>query len=597
MPEDPRADSPCPELAELILASEGEVPKRRQRELSDHIRSCPTCRADLGNAGRALSEYQDAHETPELRAAEATAAADRMAEFRLRLHDEQRTTAANASPFSFRSWLPVAAAVPVLVAALFISTRYSAVVRAEELITRAVAQEESVPVGTVRRVEIRVTPTRSGTPTGGHHQAWSMTRELGLTRPAMTSASANPDHDALVALLEANHLEWQDPLSVRAFRTWRDSLPHKTDSVTFPDPDTLALQTTTADGLLRSAVLIVRRVDFQPIKQMLNFEGFGQVEIVELSRWVATSPSLAERSVTPSPAGPIAAPSADTLDEAELDVRRALHDVNADLNPTIAVGRSARAIEVRGRVNPRRRAEITRALNKLEPVRVMLQGTERSTTSSSETAERGLVRGTTATPATDVESTGAWATDSPHASNADAARLPVDFGTQSLQQWLDRTFGPGERAAMFLPTLADEFEHVQRRAEAFSALAVRYPESATSQLSRSARDKLDALVDAQYRDLMKAVQALDDHLALFLGTTTRPAVDTSTPRPWQPCAAAMVSSVQRLRLAVVDVLQQRDLPLPTEIAPGREEPSSLSNLRRAVDALWQQSRVAASRHG
>ena len=62
---------------------------------------------------------------------------DRLEVFRDRLQDERRIQTANRVHLPFRRWLPVAAAVPVLVGALFFSNRYTSVLRAEELLTKA----------------------------------------------------------------------------------------------------------------------------------------------------------------------------------------------------------------------------------------------------------------------------------------------------------------------------------------------------------------------------------------------------------------------------------------------------------------------------
>jgi len=616
VPDRLRTGSPCPDLADLLLASEGELPKRRQLEIAAHVDQCATCRETLGAAGLAIREYQDAEQNPQAAAAATVATAARVNRFRTRLRQEKRDQVTREVRLPVRRWLPVAAAVPVLVAALFFSNRYGSVVRAEELLTRAVAQEQSAPIGTVRRVEIRV---RRGPRTGmpgmpTRTSAWSMTRELGTARPVAASQSTpetEAESDELATLLEANHFDWRDPLSVRSFSTWRDSLTNKTDSVTPISSDALTLRTTTPDGLLRSAELIVRRVDFQPVKQTLNFEGFGEVEIVELSRWVSSAPMVAERSTSPAPVVEPTAPSTDTLEEAELDVRTALHNLAVDWNPAIAVARSGRTVEVRGRVDARRKTEIAHALSKLAPVRVMLrsEGNDAANTKTETSAYEGgaaepsgpatlapnLPNTSPVVPGAEFyppDAAGAPARSTTVASeasrSADVPRNPLALSSPPLQRWLERTFGQGERFATFIPALAADAEQVQRRTAAFAALAARYPESETRHLAPPARKKLEALADAQYRDIVKAVEALDDRLALFVGTSTRRAAAESAARPWQTCATAIFSGGERLDRAIQDLLHEKDLPLPTEIGPGGEEPPSLSLLRKAADALWEQ---------
>ncbi len=447
---------------------------------------------------------------------------------------------------------------------------------------------------TVRRLEIRVRRSASGlngvTPqrlSGSHGAFWSLTREvIGSTTGRVTPA-ADSDSDELAMLFTANHFNWHDPLSVRALREWRDSLAHKTDTITLPDADTFALRTTTPDGVLRSAVLIVRRVDFQPIQQTLTFEGFGEVEIVELSRWIRSAPTVAE--YTPS-APSTSAPSTDSLDETELDVRKALHDLSIDWNPAITIARSAQAVEVRGRIDAQSKTKIANALSKLASVKVLIRAASDQSSAAAVAHDASAATPSTSVPSTSESTVSTW-TEIGRSASAPITSAP---SAQPLQRWLERTFGRGERSAPFLPALTADSEEVERRSAAFAALAQRFPESETRRLSGSARKKLDALADAQYLQLVKAVEALDDRLALFLGTPTRSAAAEATRRPWQDCATAVSARVERLNRAIQDVLRERDLPLPTEIGPGHDEPPPLSNLRQASDALWEQLHSAGS---
>jgi hypothetical protein len=544
---DPRdATAPCPDLADLLLASEGELSKRRQAEVSAHLRLCPACREQLGSVGLALREYQDAvaDANATTRAADADASADRLDVFRDRLQDERRTQTANRVRLPFRRWLPVAAAVPVLVGALFFSNRYTSVLRAEELLTKAAAQEQTVPANTVRRLEIHI--KRTGVRT---------TRDVG-TSARLVSVSEHAAADVeLTRRLAESHLDPQDPLSVRAFRTWHDSLRAKTDSVSPAGRDALALHTETDDGLLQSVELIVRRIDFQPLRATFVFADLGEVEITELSRWVAPASTIAEHAPAPVSIDKPAAPDAEALDEAELDVRTALHRTGADTDRSIRVTRSKRAIEVRGHIATKQKVELVGALHGLGSVRFLLGADE---------------------PPREVDST--------------APSVPSQI---PLQRWLKRTFGMGDRAATFVPDLASDADLFERRASAFAALANRYPESETRAMSTSARQKLEALADAKYHELVTATQALDEHLALFLGTSTRSAA-RSAPRPWQTGAETMGSRSEQLRRAIRRVLAEPDLPLPTEIGPANPEPAALSELRQALDAVWEVLRPTQS---
>lgn len=581
MPEPRDATAPCPDLAELLMASEGELSKRRQSEVSAHLRLCPACREQLGSVGLALREYQDAvtNANATTRAAEADASADRLEVFRDRLQDERRTQTANRVRLPFRRWLPVAAAVPVLVGALFFSNRYTSVLRAEELLTKAAAQEQTVPANTVRRLEIHI--KRTGVRT---------TRDVG-TSARIVSASENNADVEVTRRLAASHLDPQDPLSVRAFRTWHDSLRSKTDSVSPAGRDALALHTETEDGVLQSVDLIVRRIDFQPLRATFAFADLGEVEITELSRWVAPALTVAERSAPtiPNVAPEPTAKSTNALDETELDVRAALHRVGLDANSAIAVTRSAHAVEVRGHVVGQRKSEVTRALMNIGSVKMLLHtDTDPAPAASSLNLLEPPKNVAPPEPLAAVDTTarvpeGMEATSTTSGSPGAYTR-PVPA---SLQHWLERTFGHGGAASAFLPDLESVTEQVQHRSAAFALLAKRYPVSEAHRLAPDAGRKLDALADTQYRDLVSAIEALNDRLSLFLGTRTRRAA-LAPPQPWQQCALELPARTDTLVDALRTVMRQTDLPLPTDLQAGRHEPSSLSNLREAADALWNQ---------
>jgi hypothetical protein len=602
VPDRVHPDSPCPDLADLLLASEGELPKRRQTEVAAHLRQCAACREQLGSVGLAMREYQDAE--PRSSAAFADATADRLDQFRTRLQQERRAQVAREirlPVLPVRRWLPVAAAVPVLVAALFFSDRYSSVVRAEEFLTRAAAQEQSAPVGTVRRLQFHVRRTASRGPAQGRGgvgpvltssggDQWSFTRDVGASNVAST-ASASVPAEELGALLQASHFDWSDPLSVRGFRTWRESLSTKTDSVTPIGGDALALRTVASTGVLRSAELIVRRVDFQPLKQTLSFEGFGDVEIVEVSRWVVGARTVADQSASPAPIVGSSDPGAeaDALDEAELDVRSTLHRLALDWNPAIAVERSGRAIEVRGHIDASHKAQIARALSGHGLVHLKLRAD--NDPSSRSTATAAPVAPASGEPGS-VSALTAEALSAPRVDGAprpdDLPRITPTLSQPPLHRWLERTFGQDERASTFLAALEADAQQVRRRAAAFAVLAARYQENDTRRLTGPARKKLETLADAQYRDLTNAVETLDDRLALFLGTATRRATGPSVGRPWQPSAKAIDARAERLDQAIQELLRVDDLPLPTEIGTGHAEPPTLVRLRAATDALWDQ---------
>jgi len=568
-----RTNSQCPDLADLLLATDKELPKRRQNEIDAHLRSCALCRDRVGDAILAIREYRDsASEAPILAPTERL-----FADFRERLQQEQRARLRREVRIPTRHWLPVAAAALLALATFFFSSRYSSVVEAEELLSRAEVREQTAATNTVRRLEIRVRRPRN---TDGGKSTFIQSRAPGssdvhlFTRTVGRTATVNvppvsADEAELAQLFEHNHFLSQDPLRARGFREWRASLTTKTDRVTAIG-DELSLQTTTPEGTLRGAELIVDRLNFEPLRASWDFKDFGQVEIIEVAHWTAPS-AVPEKPAFPTTVerGPA---NSDVLEEAELDVRIVLHQLAVDWNPEIVLVRAGRAVEVRGAVGPEDRATISLGLRDVAHVRVAVHANAGAAGDVGLGSEDGAFPKKKGPERQDI-----GADESPSTVPSSTPRSP-------LTQWLARTFGASDRAGTFLAELTARSEDVHRRSAAFAALARRYPEA--ERLPRTSQSKLDQLVEAHYRDLVGAVDALDTELTIFLGTGTRMAPGRSAPRPWQPRAHAAAAVATRVSEAVQTLLRHDDLPLPTEIASGRE-PAVLRDVRRVLDELWQ----------
>jgi hypothetical protein len=59
------------------------------------------------------------------------------------------------------------------------------------------------------------------------------------------------------------------------------------------------------------------------------------------------------------------------------------------------------------------------------------------------------------------------------------------------------------------------------------------------------------------------------------------------PLTWQARAQATAAQTVTLRDAVRQLLQQPDVPLPTDLAGDSAEPAALGDVRRAVDNVWR----------
>lgn len=163
MPDRAAPIADCPDTAELLLASEGELPKRRLAAVREHVRRCATCRDRLGDTESAVDAYADdlagaPASPPEIDASLARSGAFRSALLAEASEPCVKREASSWPAVSTRSWLPVAAAIPIVVIGLIFSSRYTSTLKADELLTRAAVQERAEPKATVHRVEIRFTP-------------------------------------------------------------------------------------------------------------------------------------------------------------------------------------------------------------------------------------------------------------------------------------------------------------------------------------------------------------------------------------------------------------------------------------------------------
>jgi hypothetical protein len=618
MSDRPLVSADCPDVAELLLASEGELSKRRLESVREHVRRCARCRERLGDTSSLIGAYgdvvMDAPPTP----TEIDEADARYERFRTRLREEAappRPVAVATSSWppiklkmTGRAWLPVAAVVPVIVIALLFSRSYTSTLKADELLTRAVVREQAVPKATVQRVQIHFTPAAHARPDGRRvATGGTITRDVGAAALIAAQAEAQPRghaqplpaptqspefaEETLATLFTANQLDLGDPLSVSRFQAWRSSLTQKTDIVRSEQHDTLlALKTMTDEGTLRSAEIVVRQSDYHPVRQNLTFQDIGEVEIVEVATWVVATPP----SVEPAPPAPVAsarpAPASidrAALDDAEIEARSVLHRAAADLDPRVSVARTNRTVEVRGVVQRAEHARLEGRLNAIGHVVTNLKpgivGATVPIDPPPVTSSSGgvpLATEPVAKPAETKPSEESVPTPSTIEPSATVPAAPV------LGRWRERTFGRGASSEAFGPELVRAVDRLCARGDALQALAVRYPEREQQRLSSESAEKLQALVADHYRDFANELDALDGQLALFLGTSTRPTLDAAAAGDWRRRAAVLAVETAKLGAAVRGLLQLDDVPLPDEIEKGRGEPAALSKVRRSLDALW-----------
>ena len=181
----------------------------------------------------------------------------------------------------------------------------------------------------------------------------------------------NPDDQQLQDQLNLAGVSWDVPLSASNYQHWRDRQPRKKEIVTESGRNLLTLTTATEESspVLKES-LTVRESDFHPVGHTIELRDAGTVEIAELNfdvmPWGAVNQDLFEPLSGTATDAPGILPaivhvphvlSDLELDEAELEVRIALNQLQADTGEPIHVARAKMGIEVKGVVDTEARKD------------------------------------------------------------------------------------------------------------------------------------------------------------------------------------------------------------------------------------------------
>ena len=185
----------------------------------------------------------------------------------------------------------------------------------------------------------------------------------GLRRPKQHQLSWADE--ALKTRLAASGVDWDAPLSATTYQDWHDHQRVRADAISRDGSQLVKLTTTIPSGQVRRETLTVRVSDFHPIERTVEFDDNETVEIAELDYSVlpwspategwfepVNSPSLVIPHTVPQndmfPRLPHL-PSDSELDEAELEARLALHQLDADsTNERVEIERTIKGIQVKG---------------------------------------------------------------------------------------------------------------------------------------------------------------------------------------------------------------------------------------------------------
>jgi len=253
-----------PDECLLLRYIDGELPSRKLRQVERHLEACWQCRteveelqATVADCVRYRKNVLAAHLPPPpnpwpdlYRGFDRIDAEQAGASWISRLIAPARNR-----------WAMAAAAAAVLACGVFYQLRQTPSVEAAALLKKAVSAAEARPA-TTRRYQIR-TRTQKFIRTAGRR-------------------TADPAAASLDARFEAAHYDLEDPLSAKSFQGWRGALSSKQDEVTTV-ADCYQIHTTTPEGELASASLMLRETDLEPVEARLEFRDREWVELTEIA--------------------------------------------------------------------------------------------------------------------------------------------------------------------------------------------------------------------------------------------------------------------------------------------------------------------------
>lgn len=522
----------CPTLEELILAHADGVSLRERLRLLAHLARCAACRAEIRYVETVLAVVRAEDERDD-GAWDEESPRPSHAEFLTRLRAQERMLAQRAHASRAWRWVPVAAMVPLVIVALLLSRTHVAVLQADELLRRAVQEEDARPAGTV--LKYRLNATQIGAERLGGHSAATLFREAS-DDVAASDAPGSELPAAWARALAAYPFDWRHPLGVKRFQVWRDAQETRQDEVR-RTPDGLLLRTKVAAGDLRVVELLMRADTYHPIRLTFEVDGLGRVDIEELASWVRRE-STPVRPVDADVAS--ARPNAaEVLDATELDVRLALHAVG--LAPTRAL----------------------RIVTTVDEVRV--EGSVPTARAQAQLLQR-LAHTPHATVSVEVRHDG-------------LPRSEPTLGA-GMSHWLAGAFVDDRTRSRFVIELNAQLLTLDQRVAALEELSRRYPLAAAARLSPRTRAQLTRLAQSQTEALSLDLLALRHQLTALLGPTTRGVMTAATGADWRQVARRARPHAAALQARLHTVVSQ-------DAAISESGEAGLDAVRHAINALWE----------
>jgi hypothetical protein len=429
-----------------------------------------------------------------------------------------------------------------VVLAISYQLRETPSVQASALLEKAVAAADARP-HRVRRYRVTT-------------RGEEVTRTIGAGR----SDAAAP---LAAALFRAAHYDWDDPLSAKSYRAWRQGLAHKRDQVSIvEDPQSpgrgfYRIGATTGDGELVSASLTLRIPDLEPTQGRFEFRNADWVEMTELPDLPEPPASAVAEATGGIPSKPAMPPLSEEAAPAgaagigeELHAVAALHDLGADLGDPLEIANRDGRIRVTGSgISPERQQQIRGALGALANVDV---------------------RFADAAPPARTEG---------QASPAAAGGVVVPKADSRLQDKLGGR-APSER---FSAQLLDQSDAAMARAYALRRLAQEFSPPAERELGAPDRRLLRSMAREHLAAMAAGFQGIDGAVSPLLatrdsGTAREP---RATAGNWQDAADEALRAAREVETALAALLgaapAEDGADLPSRFA------SAMSNLRASLE--------------
>jgi anti-sigma factor RsiW len=518
-----------PEEGQLLRYLDGELPGRKARQIREHLETCQYCRAELeelastaGDCVRYRKSLLGAGLPPP-----PDAWQDLSQGFdRIDASLDGESLAARLARVMFLPrpavpWAVSAAIAVAVVCTIVYQWRETPSVQAAALLKKAIAVADSRP-RPARRIRIRTASQQ-------------VTRVIGAGQPAS-------DAPAIERLFRSANYNWDDPLSARAFETWRDQLPAKRDEVAAiedpqsPDRNRYRIQTTTDASELVSATLTLRMTDFEPMEGRFEFRNRDWVEMTELTDQPTLPASTVAGATGGMPRQPgmppdRVEPSAEPMNPAgvaeELQVVAALHQVGADLGDPVEIARNSGQILVSGTgIPPQHQKQIHEALDSMPGVVV-----------------RFSEPGTEGAPPVEPEAP---------VLGGSAGSAPPPF-----QVRLEERLGGRPQFERFSSQLLDGSDAVMSRAYALRRLAQEFPPDVERQLSADGRRVLRDLGREHIAALARQSGEMDAALGrvlVALGGTAAPGEVRLESAAWQPASEELLSAARRVETVLAVLL-------------------------------------------